>query len=86
MNFDKACNIKRCLEGAYRKLKGYYFYNKNFYPIRPKIVEFEYDTGKMNEAFACMADAILHPRKKSSKAYLESLVNKIDFFVLPKKI
>lgn len=85
MNFDDACDIQLCLEGAYRKLKGYYFYNKNFYPIRPKIVEFECNTGKMNEAFACMTDALLHPRKKSSKAYLQSLVNKIDFFVLPKK-
>ena len=85
MNLEDFGDVKRCLEGAYRKLKGYYFYNKNFLLIRSKIVDFEYDSEKMNESFSCMADALLHPRKKSSKIFFNSLIQSIDFFILPKK-
>ena len=85
MNLENFEDVKRCLEGAYRKLKGYYFYNKNFLPIRSKIVDFEYDSEKMSESFSNMADALLHPRKKSSKFFFNSLIQSIDFFILPKK-
>lgn len=73
------------LEGAYRKLKSYYYYNRNFLPIRKKIVDFEYDSEKMQNAFFEMANVLMHPQKKSSKIYLESLYNQIDFYVIPKK-
>ena len=39
---DKAQNI-RMLKGAYRKLKSYYYYNKNFILMRKKIANFEFD-------------------------------------------
>lgn len=85
MNFTSAKDIKLCLEGSYRKLKGYYFYNKNFLLIRSQIVDFEYNAEEMNKTFVCMADALLHPQKKSSKDFFEKLVSKVDFFLLPKK-
>ncbi len=40
---DVTQNI-RMLKGAYRKLKSYYYYNKNFILMRKKIAVFEYMT------------------------------------------
>ena len=73
------------LEGAYRKLKSYYYYNKNFLLMRAKIAAFEYDRAKMKSTFEVMAAALCHPRASQSKNYWEQLLDEVDFFVLPKK-
>lgn len=73
------------LEGAYRKLKSYYFYNKNFLVMRKKITDFECDSEAMELAFEKMSEYLSHPRSQKSKEYMQSLLDKIDFLVLPKK-
>ena len=81
---DKAHNI-RMLKGAYRKLKSYYYYNKNFLLMRMKIADFEWDHVKMKNSFSEMAEAICHPLSAASKSYFDTLLNAIKFFVIPKK-
>ena len=73
------------LKGAYRKLKRYYYYNKNFVMLKKKIAEFEYDHEKMEDTFSKLADVLAHPKKKASRDYIEGLIDRIDFYVLPKK-
>lgn len=75
----------RILEGAYRKLKSYYYYNKSFIFIRDKIAKFESDPRKMEETFACLANCLCHPRSNCAHQTLNELLSQIDFFVIPKK-
>ncbi len=73
------------LKGAYKKLKSYYYYNKNFILMRQKIVTFEGSSVAMDETFINLAECLAHPRREATKNYLENLHDKINFFVLPKK-
>ena len=73
------------LKGAYRKLKCYYYYNKNFLLMRKKIADFEYDHDKMEQCFIDMANLLAHPRSPSARLYFDSLIDQIDFYVIPKK-
>lgn len=74
------------LKGAYRKLKRYYYYNKNFVMLRKKIAAFEYDHEKMEDIFSKLAEVLAHPKKKTSRDYIDSLIDNIDFYVLPKNL
>jgi len=73
------------VEGAYRKLKSYYYYNKNFLLMRKKIAEFEFNHEQMDKTFSNLANCLCHPQSRTSKVYLDSLVAAVDFFALPKK-
>ena len=81
-NIDKNITM---LKGAYRKLKSYYYYNKNFILMRKKISDFESDPIVMEKSFLSMAKSLCHPRAKGSKNFFSDLINRIDFYVLPKK-
>lgn len=83
--FNDVNNNIKMVEGAYRKLKSYYYYNKNFLLMRKKIAEFEFDHAKMENTFFAMANAICHPKSNDSKDYFDTLINQIKFFVIPKK-
>ena len=83
--FSDVDNNKIMLEGAYRKLKSYYYYNKNFIVMRKKIVDFEYDGVTMNNTFEVMSVHLTKPKSKDSKIFFESLYDRIDFYALPKK-
>ena len=76
-------STKRMLYGAYRKLKSYYYYNKNFLVMRKKISDFESDPEAMYDAFNRLAFALCHPIK--SREYLDQMISQIDFFAIPKK-
>lgn len=73
----------RMVQGAYRKLKSYYYYNKNFLIMRKKIAAFEEDPASMYAAFENITMALCHPVK--FKGYVEGLVSHIDFYAIPKK-
>lgn len=75
---------KRMLEGSYRKLKSYYYYNKNFLAMRKKITNFEEDEIAMNEAFRCMAEYLAHPKSRKLQDYIHKMLEKINYIVLPK--
>ena len=74
---------KKMIHGAYRKLKSYYYYNKNFLIMRKKISDFEFDKEKMNETFDKLTHTLCHPIK--SREYVNELILRIDFFAIPKK-
>ena len=78
-------NIKM-LEGAYRKLKSYYYYNKNFMLMRNKITEFESNPERMKDCFYRIAKSLSEPKSADSKKFIDDLLNSIDFYIFPKKI
>ncbi|MCF0216689.1 MAG: hypothetical protein HUK21_09475, partial [Fibrobacteraceae bacterium] len=82
---NKKKNLKM-VEGAYRKLKSHFYYNKNFILVREKIVNFENDDREMQFTFERLTELLKNPNSKESKQYIQNLANKIDFFVLPKKL
>lgn len=73
------------LKGAYRKLKSYYYYNKNFLLMRKKITDFEFNPDKMEETFSIMAKVLAETNSDESRKYINNLIDSIDFYVLPKK-
>lgn len=83
--FNDLQSNKEIVEGAYRKLKSYYFYNRNFLIMREKITEFEVDEKKMEETFENLAYILAFPKTKRAKDYMKELIESIDFIVLPKK-
>lgn len=73
------------LKGSYRKLKSYYYYNKNFLLMRKKITDFEFNPDKMEDTFSIMAKVLAEPNSDESRKYINKLMESIDFYVLPKK-
>src|SRR5574344_1447905 len=72
-------------EGAYRKFKRYYYYNKNFLFAKEKIADFESDKERMSQIFDELASYLYEPLGKKSSKYISALLGTVDFFVLPKK-
>ncbi len=83
--FNNITKNTKMLEGSYKKLKSYYYYNKNFIVMREKIVLFESSEEHMNEVFKKLATSLSRPTNKSSIKYFENLISKVDFYSLPKK-
>lgn len=75
---------KRILIGAYRKLKGYYFYNKSLLYIRKIIADFEYDPNSFDRTFTRLAKLLKNPRRKNNIEFINKLINHIDIVILPK--
>lgn len=73
------------LRGAYRKLKSYYFYNRNLLMMRKKIADFEENESVMNDVFYKLATILQNPRTKIARDYVKRLISEVDFIVLPKK-
>ena len=46
------------LQGAYKKLKSYYFYDKTLLFIKRKIAEFEADDNRFEKAFDILANKL----------------------------
>ena len=72
------------VQGAYRKLKSYYYYNKNFMIMREKISSFEDDRDAMYATFEKLAEALCHPIKM--REYIDELIAQIDFYAIPKSL
>ena len=81
--FKNVEETKLMIQGAYRKLKSYYYYNKNFLVMRKKIADFEDNRDAMYATFEQLAFALCHPVK--SRGYLNDLINSVDFYAIPKK-
>jgi len=81
--FDNYLNNLSVIEGAYRKLKSYYYYNKNFILMREKISIFENDN--IDLSFRRIAEFLLDSKSQDSQNYITNLYSKISFFTLPKK-
>jgi len=67
------------IEGAYKKLKSYYYYDKQFLHVKKSIAIFE------NNNFEGLLDELTANICSRNIDYFDSLIDKIDFRVLPKK-
>lgn len=70
------------LYGAYKKLKLYYYYNKNFLFVKKKIAEFEESEQRMDATIRSIALFLSEPDKHTN--LLDEYLTKIAFYVLPK--
>lgn len=76
---------KKKLQGAYRKLKSYYYFNKDFLTMRKKIAEFENNEKHMEQTFDKLSKLLKHTNAHEMNSYLSSLLKKIEFYALPKQ-
>lgn len=72
------------LEGAYKKIKSYYHYNKNFVFMKQKVAEFEYDENAMIATINMLAELLANPQKSKNKKIISDWVNNIDVYIMPK--
>lgn len=70
------------LLGAYKKLKSYYYYNKNFWFMREKIAVFENDSDLMEYTLNYLAKVLREPMKYQND--INRWIESIDYYVLPK--
>ena len=70
------------LFGAYKKIKSYYHYNKNFLFMREKIAVFENDNKKMNSILNHLAKILTNPSRYNRD--IRTWVDSISYYVLPK--
>ncbi len=68
------------LQGAYKKLKSYYFYDKTLLFIKRKIAEFEADDNRFEKAFDILANKLI----SEDISYFEKLIEQVDYQVFPK--
>lgn len=72
--------MKTMLQGAYKKLKSYYFYDKTLLFIKEKLAEFESDDDHFLQTFDTLSNALIH----EDLAYFEELIGQLDYQVFPK--
>jgi len=82
--FSNIEHNKQMIEGAYKKFKSYYYYNKNALYIREKIADFEHNQSQMEETFITLSKLIKNPNSKKSANLVYNWTNEIDFLVYPK--
>lgn len=73
------------IEGSYKKLKAYYYYNKNLIILREKIAQFENDPEQMHATISTLARHLKNADSIKSVQYFNNLISGIDFYCLPKK-
>lgn len=77
--FDDIQVIERVIEGTYKKLKSYYYYDKTLLHIKNKIVDFE--TGN---SFTDRMKKLCKNLYEENQEYFEELINDIDMVIMPK--
>lgn len=83
--FSDRTTCIRMLEGSYRKLKSYYYYNKDYFIIKEKIARFEADRNNMDISFKKLHQLLTDSDSNESSAYFQDLLDQLDFCALPKK-
>lgn len=69
----------RVIEGVYKKLKSYYYYDKTLLHIKKSIVEYESNIDFRERLFTLAKKLI-----EEDKSYFKEMIEKIDIVVLPK--
>ncbi|QOX62602.1 hypothetical protein FRZ06_04195 [Anoxybacterium hadale] len=82
--FNNIENNRQMIEGAYKKFKSFYYYNKNALYIREKIADFENNRPQVNKTFDILSKLLKSPNANKYENYLTELINNIDFLVYPK--
>ena len=76
---------KKMIEGAFRKIKSYYYYNKNFMIVRDKIASAENNEETFQALTEKIALYLSQNGTVASKEYFKNLVDSIDVYAIPKK-
>ena len=79
--FDDIQGIEQVIEGTYKKLKSYYYYDKTLLHIKNKIVDFE--TGN---SFTDRMKKLCKNLYEENQEYFEELINDIDMVIMPKSL
>lgn len=69
----------KVIEGVYKKLKSYYYYDKTLLHIKKSIVEYEVNDG-FRERLTLLAKKLI----EEDESYFETMIENIDMVVLPK--
>lgn len=77
--FNNLEETVRVVEGTYKKLKLFYFYDKTLLYIKTSIAEFE-SGSDFEERLRLLAKALF----EKDSVYFEALIEKLDYVVLPK--
>lgn len=68
--------------GAYKKIKSYYYYNKNFLFMREKIAIYENDQNEMDKSLHKLALILKNPHNYNRQ--INAWIEEISYYVLPK--
>lgn len=75
---------REMLTGAYKKLKSYYHYNKNFVFMKKKIAILEYEYNHFLLTIDKLAQILAFPNNVNNISLVNEWINKINFYVMPK--
>lgn len=72
---------KKMIEGSYKKLKSYLFYDKTLLFAKRKLAKFESNSRNFEDKLKELAVNL----SSNNYEYFDSLINEIDFKIMPKK-
>lgn len=75
---------REMLLGAYKKIKSYYHYNKNFVFMKQKIAELEFDDQHMLDIIDEMSQILAFPDEEYNCKLINDWIERIRFYVMPK--
>lgn len=79
--FNDPYKTQIMVEGSYKKLKSYLYYDKTLLFVKHKLAEFECDRKNFELSLSKIQDALITKNEK----YFDNLIDKIGYVVLPKK-
>lgn len=79
--FDSIQDVEQIIEGTYKKLKSYYYYDKTLLHIKNKIVDFETE-----DSFTDSMKILSKNLYEENQDYFEQLIKKIDTVIMPKSL
>ena len=79
--FDNIQVVEQVIEGTYKKLKSYYYYDKTLLHIKNRIVNFE--TG---DSFMDSMKILSKNLYEENQEYFEELIKNIDMVIMPKSL
>ncbi|MCM1044338.1 MAG: reverse transcriptase domain-containing protein [Candidatus Gastranaerophilales bacterium] len=75
---------REMLLGAYKKVKSYYHYNKNFVFMKQKVAKLEYDYQHMLNTIDKLAKILAYPNVMENSKSINAWIEKINFYIMPK--
>lgn len=77
--FSNLSDMEHIIEGAYKKIKSYYYYDKTLLHIKNRIVNFETEDSFENRLKELSKNMV-----EQNQEYFDKLINNIDVVVMPK--
>lgn len=79
--FDNIQDVEQVVEGTYKKLKSYYYYDKTLLHIKNRIVDFETE-----DFFEDRMRKLSKSLYEEDQEYFEQLIKSIDMVIIPKSL